>query len=264
MAYETIKLELNNSIGLVTLNRPDRLNALTLEMAAEFSAAVRAAQEAGARVIVVTGAGRAFSAGGDLNQMQEIAAKQGKVEAFFDEPLKLLHDAIMMIRRTPLPFIAAVNGVAFGAGCNLALACDLVVAASSAKFSQAFVKIGLSPDCGGTYILPRLIGWKRAAYLLFTGDPIDAHEALEIGMVNSVEPDDELMTSSLLLAEKLAKGATASMAQTKLLLDASGANDYETQLELERRAQIESGQTRDFKEGVAAFLERRPAQFEGG
>jgi 2-(1,2-epoxy-1,2-dihydrophenyl)acetyl-CoA isomerase len=264
MVYENVQLELRGAIGLLTLNRPESLNALTVEMAEDFMAAVREAQDGGARAIVVTGQGRAFSAGGDIKQMQEIAAKEGKPEAFFDEPLRLLHDMVLMIYRGTLPFIAAVNGVASGAGCNLALACDLLVAGASARFNQAFIKIGLSPDCGGTFILPRLIGWKRAAQLLFTGEMIDAQQALEMGMVNSVVADGELMTRSLSLAEQLAKAPTAAIAKTKMLLDASAANDYETQLELERMAQMESGRTRDFREGVAAFFEKRPARFEGG
>lgn len=264
MVYETIQLELEERVGVITLNRPERLNALTVQMASDFSSAVREAQDGGMRAIVVTGAGRAFSAGGDIKEMQEIASKEGKIEAFFDEPLRLLHNAVLLIGRTPLPFIAAVNGIAFGAGCNLALACDLVIAGKSAKFNQAFINIGLSPDCGGTFMLPRLVGLKRATQLLFTGDVIDAQQALEMGMINSVEPDDELMNRCLTLAQRLAQAPTAAIAKTKMLLDVSAANDFDTQLELERRAQIESGQTRDFKEGVAAFLERRPARFEGG
>src|SRR6185503_8379265 len=119
-------------------------------------------------------------------EMQKIAEREGKVEAFFDEPLGLLNECVLMIRRSPLPFIAAVNGVASGGGCNLALACDLVVAGESARFNQAFIKIGLSPDCGGTFILPRLVGWRRATELLFTGDLIGAQAAAEMGMINSV------------------------------------------------------------------------------
>src|SRR5918911_705511 len=149
--------------------------------------------ERGARVIVLTGAGRAFSAGGDLREMQEIAKHDGRVEAFFDEPLRLLNEAILLIRETPVPFIAAVNGVASGGGCNLALACDLVIAAESARFNQAFIKIGLTPDCGGTFMLPRLVGWKRATELLFTGELISAKTAVHMGMINSITPDGELM-----------------------------------------------------------------------
>ena len=263
MKYETITLEMQGSICVLTLNRPERLNALTAQVANEFEAAVHEALERGARVIVLTGAGRAFCAGGDLREMQEFASREGRVEAFFDEPLRMLTESILLIRKTPVPFIAAVNGVASGAGCNLALACDLVIAAESAKFNQAFVKIGLVPDCGGTFILPRLVGWKRAAELMFTGDLVSAHRAAEMGMINSVAADGELMSQVMALAEKLANAPTAAIGQIKKLLDASAANDYGSQLDLERKAQIEAGKTKDFGEGVSAFLEKRPPRFVG-
>jgi len=264
MSYETIQLEMRDSVCVLTLNRPDRLNALTVEVAKDFKAAIAEAIERGARAIVLTGAGRAFSAGGDLREMQEIAKKDGRVEAFFDEPLRLLNDAIVLIRETPVPFIAAVNGVASGGGCNLALACDLVIAAESAKFNQAFIKIGLTPDCGGTFMLPRLVGWKRATELLFTGELVGAKAAAEMGMINSVTPDDELMSRAMAMAEKLAQAPTAAIAEIKKLLEASARNDLRSQLDLERETQIESGKTKDFVEGVSAFLEKRPPRFVGG
>ena len=254
---------MHGSICLLTLNRPDRLNALTVEVANEFNAAVREALDKGARVIVLTGAGRAFCAGGDMRQMQEIASTEGRVEAFFDEPLQILNESILLIRRTPVPFIAAVNGVASGGGCNLALACDLVVAAESAKFNQAFIKIGLVPDCGGTFMLPRLVGWKRAAEMMFTGDLITAQRAAEMGMINSIAADGELMSQVMALAEKLANAPTAAIAQIKKLMEASANNDYGSQLDLERKAQIEAATTKDFAEGVSAFLEKRPPRFVG-
>jgi len=264
MSYETIQLEMRGSVCVLTLNRPERLNALNVQVANDFKAAVNEALERGARVIVLTGAGRAFSAGGDLRAMQEIAKQDGRVEAFFDAPLRLLNEAILLIRQTPVPFIAAVNGVASGGGCNLALACDLVVAAESARFNQAFIKIGLTPDCGGTFILPRLVGWKRATELLFSGDLISAKQAAEMGMINSVAPDEELMNKTIALAEKLAQAPTAAIGQIKKLLDASAANDFGSQLDLERETQIQSGKTKDFVEGVSAFLEKRPPRFVGG
>jgi 2-(1,2-epoxy-1,2-dihydrophenyl)acetyl-CoA isomerase len=263
MTYETIQLEMHGAVGVITLNRPDRLNALNVQVAHDFKAAVNEAREQGARAIVLTGAGRAFCAGGDLREMQEIAKKEGKAEAFFDEPLRLLNEAILMIRKTPVPFIAAVNGVASGGGCNLALACDLVIAGESAKFNQAFIKIGLTPDCGGTFMLPRLVGWKRATELLFTGDLISAQAAAEMGMINSVSPDNELILRVMAMAEKLAQAPTAAIGEIKMLLDASAANDMCSQLDLERQRQIESGKTQDFVEGVSAFLEKRPPRFVG-
>ena len=263
MSYETILSEMHGAICVLTLNRPDRLNALTVEVAKDFNAAIHEALERGARCIVLTGAGRAFSAGGDLREMQEIAGREGRVEAFFDEPLRILNESIVLIRQTPVPFIAAVNGVASGGGCNLALACDLVIAAESAKFNQAFVKIGLVPDCGGTFILPRLVGWKRAAELMFTGDLITAQRAAEMGMINSVAADGELMSQVMAMAEKLANAPTAAIGHIKKLLEASAKNDYGSQLDLERQAQIEAGKTKDFIEGVSAFLEKRPPRFVG-
>ena len=263
MTYETIQLEMRGQVCVLTLNRPDRLNALTVETANDFKAAVTDALQQGARAIVLTGAGRAFCAGGDLRAMQEIATKEGRLEAFFDEPLRILNEAILLIRQTPVPFIAAVNGFASGGGCNLALACDLVIAAESAKFNQAFIKIGLVPDCGGTFILPRLVGLKKAAELMFTGDMITAQQAAEMGMINSVVADAELMGQVMSIAERLAQSPTAAIAQIKRLLDASAVNDYGGQLDREREAQIEAGRTKDFVEGVSAFLEKRPARFVG-
>lgn len=264
MSYETIQVETRGAVGVITLNRPAALNALTETVGKEFLAAVPEVRECGARAIVLTGAGRAFCAGGDLRAMQVVAEREGKAEAFFDEPLGLLNECILLIRRSPLPFIAAVNGAASGGGCNLALACDLVVAGESARFNQAFIKVGLSPDCGGTFILPRLIGWKRAAELMMTGDIIPAERALEIGMINAVVPDAELMDRALAMAEKLAQAPTAAMGKIKELLEASATNDYGGQLELERKAQIQSGLTKDFREGVSAFIEKRQPKFVGG
>lgn len=264
MTYETIQLEMRDSVCVLTLNRPDRLNALNVQVALDFKAAVAEAVERAARVIVLTGAGRAFCAGGDLREMQEIAKKDGRREAFFEEPLELLNEGILLIRQTPVPFIAAVNGVASGGGCNFALACDLVIAAESAKFNQAFIKIGLSPDCGGTFILPRLVGWRRATELLFSGELVSAQAAAEMGMINSVSPDDELMSRVMALADKLAQAPTAAIGQIKMLLEKSAVNDYGSQLDLERETQIESGKTKDFVEGVTAFLEKRPPRFVGG
>lgn len=264
MSYETIQFEMRDAVGAITLNRPETLNALTLTMGKEFQAAVGDARQQGARAIVLTGAGRAFCAGGDLREMQKFAAQEGRLEAFFDEPLKLLHDCVLLVRRTPLPFIAAVNGAASGAGFNLALACDLVLAAESARFNQAFIKIGLTPDCGGTFILPRLIGFRRATELLMTGDVVSAGRAAEMGMINAVVADAELMGQAFATAQKLAVAPTAAIGRIKELLEASAANDYGAQLDLEREIQLQSGQTKDFKEGVAAFIEKRPPRFVGG
>jgi 2-(1,2-epoxy-1,2-dihydrophenyl)acetyl-CoA isomerase len=264
MSYETIQLEMRGAVAVITLNRQLALNALTVAMGQEFRSAMNEALENGARAIVLTGAGRAFCAGGDLREMQKMADKEGRLEAFFDEPLSLIHDCVHLIREAPVPVIAAVNGVATGGGCNFALACDIVLAAESAQFNQAFIKIGLTPDCGGTFILPRLVGWKRATELLMTGDMIDARRAAEMGMINRVVADEELMAEALNLAERLAGAPTAALASIKRLIDGSATNNYEAQLDLEHKAQLQSGQTKDFREGVAAFIEKRPPRFTGG
>ena len=264
MSYETLQFEMRGDVAVITLNRPESLNALTLAVAGEFKSAVAEALSQGARAVVLTGAGRAFCAGGDLREMQKIASQNGRVEAFFDEPLRELNDCIMLIRSTPLPFIAAVNGAASGGGCNLALACDLVIAAEGAKFNQAFIKIGLVPDCGGTFILPRLVGWRRATQLMMTGEVTTAQQALAMGMINAVVSDDQLIAQAMALAEGLAQAPTASIGRIKELLEASAKNDYVGQLELEREAQLKSGLTKDFKEGVTAFIEKRPPKFVGG
>jgi len=264
MNYETIQFEMRGAVCVITLNRPESLNALTLTVGREFQSAIEEAVASKARAIVLTGAGRAFCAGGDLREMQKIAAQDGRIEAFFDEPLRELNECIMLIRNTPIPIIAAVHGAASGGGCNLALACDLVVAGESARFNQAFVKIGLSPDCGGTFILPRLIGWRRATQLMMTGEVVTAPDALAMGMINAVVPDDQLMAQAMAMAEGLAQAPTAALGRVKELLEASAKNDYSGQLEFERKAQIESGLTKDFKEGVAAFIEKRSPNFVGG
>ena len=205
-----------------------------------------------------------FAPAAIFERCRRLPNSEGRVEAFFDEPLRALNECLLLIRQTPLPFIAAVNGAASGGGCNLALTCDLVIAAESARFNQAFIKVGLSPDCGGTFILPRLVGWRRATELLMTGDVVSAQQALEMGMINAVVADAELMPIVMAMAEKLASAPTAAIGRIKELLEASATNDYSGQLELERKAQIQSGQTKDFREGVAAFIEKRPPKFVGG
>lgn len=265
MSYETVQLEMRkDAVAVITLNRPAALNALTAVMAQEFRSAIGEAHERGARSLALTGAGRAFCAGGDLREMRQVAEKEGRVEAFFDEPLALLNECILLLQQVPVPVIAAVNGAASGGGCNLALACDIVIAAESARFNQAFIKVGLTPDCGGTYVLPRLVGLKKAAELMMTGEQVDAASALEMGMINRVVADAALMETALEFASRLATAPTAAIARIKRLLAESATNNLGAQLEAERQAQIESGQTQDFLEGVAAFIEKRPPRFAGG
>ena len=203
MSFETVKYELNETVATVTMNRPDALNALSLQLSADLKAAIEKAIEDKARAVILTGEGRAFCSGGDLREMQTMWQKEGRIEAFLEEPLKALHDVILLIRETPIPFIAAVQGVCAGAGTNFALACDLVFASSDASFNEAFVRIGLSPDCGGSFFLPRAVGEKLAAEIFMTGETIPAEQAFQIGMINRVAAAENLMTEAKQMAQKL-------------------------------------------------------------
>jgi 2-(1,2-epoxy-1,2-dihydrophenyl)acetyl-CoA isomerase len=263
MTLETVEYSFENSVGTVRLNRPEALNALSMQLCIDMRDAFNQAISNGARAVILTGSGRAFCSGGDLREMQAMWQKEGRIEAFLEAPLKALHDVILLIRETPIPFIAAVNGVCAGAGTNFALACDLIIAAEDASFNEAFVRIGLSPDCGGTFFLPRAVGGKIAAELFMTGGTLDANRALQIGMINRVVPSESLMDEAGKLAAKLAAGPTASIGRIKKMLNVSFANDLNEQLELEHRCQIESGKSSDFKEGVAAFFEKRAPNFTG-
>lgn len=263
MTLETIKYELQENVAVITFNRPEALNALSLQLTKDLFSAVHKAIEDKARTVVLTGEGRAFCSGGDLREMQMMWQKEGRIEAFMEEPLKALHDVILLIRGTPVPFIAAVQGVCAGAGTNFALACDIVFAAENASFNEAFVRIGLSPDCGGSFFLPRAIGEKLAAELFMTGETVSAERAAQFGMINRVVPAENLMTETLLMAKKLALAPTASIGRIKKMLNASFSNNLSDQLELEHQLQIESGKGADFKEGVEAFFEKRPPNFTG-
>jgi len=263
MNLETVNYELNEAVATLTLNRPDALNALSLQLTKDLRLAIEKAIDDKARAVILTGAGRAFCSGGDLREMQLMWQKEGRIEAFLEEPLKVLHDVILLIRETPIPFLAAVQGVCAGAGTNFALACDIVFAAENASFNEAFVRIGLSPDCGGSFFLPRAIGEKLAAELFMTGETVSAERAAQIGMINRVVAADNLMTEALLMARKLALAPTASIGRIKRMLNAGFSNDLRQQLDLEHELQIESGKSNDFKEGVQAFFEKRQPNFTG-
>ena len=261
MSFETVTYEFTNTVALVTMNRPDALNALSLQLTLDLGAAFRQAIADNARAIILTGNGRAFCSGGDLREMQSMWEREGRIEAFLEDPLGALHDVIRLIRETPIPFVAAVNGVCAGAGVNFALACDIVIAAEDASFREAFVRIGLSPDCGGTFLLPRAVGDKIAAELFMTGDAVSAERAVQIGMINKVVPATQLGVEAAKFAAKLAVGPTGSIGRIKRMLNSSFSNDLTEQLSLEHDCQIASGKSDDFKEGVAAFFEKRPPHF---
>ena len=263
MSFETVTYQLVDSVATVTMNRPDALNALSMQLTVDLGAAFRKAIEDNARAIILTGNGRAFCSGGDLREMQSMWQKEGRIEAFLEAPLGELHGVIKLIRETPIPFVAAVNGVCAGAGVNFALACDIVIAADDASFREAFVRIGLSPDCGGTFFLPRAVGEKIATEMFMTGDAVSAERAVQIGMINRVVPAAELVSAANELAAKLAASATGSIGRIKKMMNATFSNALDEQLALEHRCQIESGRSDDFKEGVAAFFEKRPPNFTG-
>lgn len=263
MELQTVKYELKDNVAIITMNRPDALNALSAQLTADLDSAFRRTILDGARAAVLTGSGRAFCSGGDLREMQSMWQKEGRIEAFLEEPLGILHGVIRLIRELPLPVVAAVNGVCAGAGVNFALACDIVIAAEDASFREAFVRIGLSPDCGGTFFLPRAVGEKIATELFMTGDAVTAERALRIGMINHVVQPQLLETEAFKMAAKLAAGPTGALARVKQMMNASFSNDLAAQLALEHECQIESGKSADFKEGVTAFFEKRPPNFSG-
>lgn len=263
MAYQTVAYTIKDGVATIMLNRPDALNALSLQLAKDLRQAVEKSRDDEARAVILTGSGRAFCSGGDLREMRSMGEEQGSIEAFLDEPLKALHEVILLIRQTEIPFVAAVNGVCAGAGTNFALACDIVLAADDASFNEAFVRIGLSPDCGGSFFLPRAVGEKLAAEMLMTGATVTAQRAAEIGMINRVVPAAELMAEASKLAAQLASGPTAAIGRVKRMLNATFSNTLEEQLSLEADCQVESGKSSDFNEGVAAFFEKRAPKFSG-
>lgn len=257
MTYETITLETANDIAVVTLNRPDKYNALTAQMRAELTHAVKAAGES-ARVVVLTGAGKAFCSGQDLGDRAS-AANLDLERTLRDEYTPLLR----AIFDCPVPTISAVNGPAAGAGANIALAADVVIAAESAYFLQAFTKIGLIPDAGGTYFLPRQMGTAKAMGAALFADKISARQADDWGMIWEAVADDSFAETWKARAAHLAQGPTAAYAAAKQAIRGSWDKTLEDQLMVEAKLQGTCGKSRDFKEGVVAFMEKRAPKFEG-
>lgn len=262
MSDNPVLLEKRKGYRVLTLNRPERLNAISLSLLEAMNAALdEVSGDQTCRALLITGAGRAFCSGQDLTeravQPDQIASTVGKTLHSHYYPM------LRKLRILPYPVVAAVNGIAAGAGCNLALAADIVIAARSASFVQAFVRIGLIPDIGGTYMLPRLVGMARAKGLAMTGDPLLAEQAAEWGLIWKMFEDDSLMNEAHAMCVQFAKAPTVALGLMKRALDASSGNDYEAQLELEYELQRAAGMTSDFAEGVRAFIEKRKPNFIG-
>ena len=257
MHYETILYALAGGVATITLNRPDRMNALTGPMRRELLHALKRAPEE-ARAVVLTGAGKGFCAGQDLGDARSVA------ELDLETTLREEYEPLLRaIADAPVPVLAAVNGAAAGAGANLALSADVVIAARSASFIEAFARIGLIPDAGGTWLLPRMVGLPRAMGMCLFAEPIPAGRAAEWGLIWEVVDDEQLPARAAELAGRLAAGPTTAHRLAKRALRAGLSNDLEAQLALEARLQGEAGRSRDFLEGVEAFMEKRPPKFEG-
>jgi len=258
---DTIRVENKGEWVEITLNRPDRLNAFNDEMHGALAAALQDAQNQNARAVLLTGAGRGFCAGQDLGDRDpaKMAGPPdlGHTVRDFYAPL------VRRIRDLPCPVICAVNGVAAGAGANLALACDIVLASESAKFIQSFAKVGLIPDTGGSWHLPHLIGEARAKGLAMTAMPLPARKAADWGLIWDVHPDDTLMQEARALTAHLAAGPTLGLALTKSCIQAAATNTLSDHLELEADAMKTCGESADYAEGVSAFLQKRPPEFTG-
>lgn len=263
MSYETILYQQDGGILTITLNRPDKLNAITDVMLGELGDAFKAAEkDKAARVVILTGAGRGFCPGQDLASAKERGADSGNLD-YGHHLRETYNPLIQRMRELPKPVIAAINGVAAGAGMSLAMACDLRIAAESATFLQAFVKIGLVPDSGSTWMLPRLVGVTRAMDLFLTGRKITAHEALEWGLVNQVTEDAQLMTVVNALAQEFATAPTAAIGYIKRSVLYGLEHSLEETLDNEADMQEIAGRTADHREGITAFLAKRAPVFKG-
>jgi 2-(1,2-epoxy-1,2-dihydrophenyl)acetyl-CoA isomerase len=259
MAYETVLVEDAHNVRTITLHRPEALNAFNATLHHELADALKAAErDRAVRCLVITGAGRAFCAGQDLKE------RLGENQLSLGDLLRQRYNPLILrIRTMEKPIIAAVNGVAAGAGCTLALACDLRVASDKASFVAAFVRVGLIPDSGCTFFMPRLLGLGKALELTFTGDALEAGAAQSLGMVSRVVPGEELMATTMELAQRLAQAPTRAIGLTKRAMNRALSMDLEAALAYETDMQELAGRTHDHKEGVQAFVEKRPPQFQG-
>ena len=263
MSYECLIYETKDHVATLTLNRPERMNALGGTLREDFYAGLtQAIDDSEVRVIVITGAGKAFCAGGDVKAMQE--AKEQKRERPLMERVAPGRDrSVLLMRESPKPLIAAVNGAAAGAGMNIALGCDIRLASTTARFSQAFVRRGLHPDWGGTYFLPRIVGMAKAAEMIFTGQIIDAHEALRLGIAWSVHEPEQLLPATYELAATIAAGPPIAIRLARRALYHNAEADLQSSLEFETFAQNICFETDDAREGIRAFVEKREPKFTG-
>ena len=261
MAFEHILYEIDQGVATITLNRPDVLNSFNRAMAVQVREAFSAASANPViRAVLLTGAGRAFCAGQDL---AEVMPKEGPAPDLGDIVARGYNPIVRTIRQLDKPVVCAVNGIAAGAGANMAFACDFVIAASEASFVQSFSKIGLVPDTGGTFFLPRLVGMARATALMMLADKVTATDAVSMGLIHRVVEGGRLAEEALTLARDLAKRPTRGLGLIKRALTASATNGLDEQLALEAQLQAEAGSTADYREGVRAFLEKRPPVFVG-
>jgi 2-(1,2-epoxy-1,2-dihydrophenyl)acetyl-CoA isomerase len=262
MAYETILFEVADGAATLTLNRPDRLNSFTVQMHGEVADALDKVQGDGdIRALLLTGAGRGFCAGQDLSD--RAVAPGSEAVDLGDSVERFYNPLIRRLTEMDIPVVCAVNGVAAGAGANIALACDIVLAARSAKFIESFANIGLIPDSGGTWVLPRLVGQARALGMALTGQPVGAEQAEAWGLIWRCVDDDQLMAEAKALTAKFASGPTRGLAATKRLIRTTWARPLYEELELQRDAMGELGRSADYREGVAAFMEKRQPKFSG-
>jgi 2-(1,2-epoxy-1,2-dihydrophenyl)acetyl-CoA isomerase len=258
---QTILFELKDKIARLTLNRPDKLNSFNEAMHLEVREALNQVKANGARVLLITGAGRAFCAGQDLSDRQ---TKPGETSVDLGESIeKYYAPLVRTLRALPLPVVAGVNGVAAGAGVSLALACDLVIATKSASFIQSFAKLGLIPDTGGTFFLPRLVGPARALGMAMLGDRLPAEQAAAWGLIWRCVEDEGFAGTVEQLVNTLASAPTKGLAYAKAAINKSAGNSLDQQLDLERDYMRELGYSNDFREGATAFLEKRPPKFTG-
>jgi 2-(1,2-epoxy-1,2-dihydrophenyl)acetyl-CoA isomerase len=268
MEYETILYTLDEGVLTITLNRPDVLNAFNRKMTDEIQDALKKAErDASVRCVVFAGAGRAFSSGEDLKSRvlaDAIQAEAGGESGGFGSTLRDRYNPIVLkMRNIEKPVLGSINGIAAGAGCSLALACDMRIASEKARFIEVFVRVGLVPDSGSSFFLPRLVGLGKALEMAFLGDEVGAEEALRLGLVNRVVPPEDLESATRELALRLAQGPTKAIGLAKRAMNRALSMDLEQLLEYEVYAQETAGASADHKEGIAAFLEKRQARFTG-